>query len=338
MSLNSVMFRGVRAARLVQKPALWTRGYASSASIVEDLKSRGPWSVPDYMSPTQSEKLDAALEGHLPVGRHTRIPGELLSPGFHLAYFNPATGEQLLGSDGYENHQAPGEEFPIRMWTGGSIEFNRATGLLLGAPAVCHESIADVKHQEKDGGERIFVTLDRQMKNTEDTSHEWAVRETRSLVYFNAQGAPSREKSFTRMLDPPSTPAAFRQSVVPSPLMLFRYSALTYNGHKIHWDRDFAREEGLPGLIVHGPLTVTMLLRWLSTTVLASAPQYDITSFSYRNLLPMFEGNELTLCCGAINGSSKVPVWIEDHRGSMTVSGTITLGPAEEPNLKKEKS
>lgn len=305
------------------------RRYSTNLSpelVASELKSKGPWTQADFMSPTQAEQLDASLEDYLPVGRHSRIVGENTPLGYHLIYFNPKNSESTLSADGYESHQSPpSAEYPNRMWVGGKIEFNVDSALKLGLPAIVTETISDVKTPKPD---RMTVSILRQMKNKEqELHHEWSIQETRSLIYLKNEGSSNREDVFSRFLKPPSNSPAFSHKLTPTSLLLFRYSALTFNSHKIHFDKDYVQNvEKLPNILVHGPLMVTLLLRWFSTSVMWKklGTNFRIKSFSYKNLLPMLVDNELTLCCSSVEkGAKSVDVWIQDHRGSMTLTGSI---------------
>jgi hydroxyacyl-ACP dehydratase HTD2-like protein with hotdog domain len=186
-------------SNLIRRPFL-IKLHWSNRRFVSDLSSRGPWTIVDFMSPTQSEYLDASLQAYLPIQRHKRLIGEKVNPGYHLVYFNPQNPESTLSADGYESHQSPGPRFCNRMWVGGSVEYNLKTSLKLGLPSVAVESIQDVKHIVKpDLDERITVTIDRKLKNKED-NHDWAIRELRSLMYFTKFGGGNREKMFRRDL------------------------------------------------------------------------------------------------------------------------------------------
>jgi 3-methylfumaryl-CoA hydratase len=106
--------------------------------------------------------------------------------------------------------------------------------------------------------------------------------------------------------------------------MLFRYSALTFNSHRIHYDPSYAIDvEKFPGLVVHGPLMVTSLLHWVSGTVLGNS-QRRIQTFMYRNLLPIFVDTEMTLCA-RVDAAETIEVWIENYKGSQALTGTIYL-------------
>ncbi|CAN6640878.1 hypothetical protein TRVA0_018S01508 [Trichomonascus vanleenenianus] len=291
------------------------------------LATPGPWKHTDYLSPTQCEYLDSTLEDALPIKRHTRILGEELSPGYHFVYFNPAHRESSLSSDGYESYQAPSDaQYPNRMWLGGSVEYNLKTRLLMGNPSVCVENILEVTHQQKNSGERLVVGLERLMKNSGDYQ-PWAVREERKLMYFSGDStAEDRHKTLNRVLRPPSNAIA-QHSLIPTSTMLFRYSALTFNSHKIHLDREYAQNmESLPELVVHGPLMTTLMLRWISGKVIHQlAPGLSVAKMTYRNLLPMFVGQKLTLNCGELKDGI-IPLWITNHRNSMVFTGSVKVG------------
>lgn len=288
------------------------------------LMSEGPWRHSEVLSGHQSRKLDATLNGHLPEATNyiKRGPGAEVPPGYHLAYFNPLNPESELSSDGYGNFQSPGPKYPNRMWLGGTIEYNVETALVFGEPATCVETVADIKESSKSKGERVSVTLDRVMRNDGDT-HKWSVRERRTLIYFSESSGLSRDSTFDRFITPPENPT-HRHTFRPSTVTLFRYSALTFNSHRIHYDPLYAQDvEKFPGLVVHGPFTVTTLLRWVTGTLLGSSER-RINTFTYRNLLPLFVDQEMTLCA-RVDAADTIEVWIENHRGSQALSGTMYL-------------
>lgn len=311
---------------------------AYSSAIANDVKSRGPWYYTNEpIASSQVEKLDAALADYIPSQTDKRRTGEILPKGFHLLFFNDVSRETHLSPDGYHKKQAPDEtKFPARMWLGGSLEFNynAKDQLTVGGAGSAMEEIKDVKYQEKTVKdavvERIDVTLNRYLYNgvrtgeqMGDAANDWAIKETRSLAYFSPAAGKNREATFTRHIKPP-TGATHRLKLTPSNVLLFRYSALTFNSHRIHYDPLYSKEvEGFPDCVVHGPLSLALITNWISSTVLPEGA--CIKKFTYKNVLPMFVNQELTLCASISGPDKPVTAWIENHRGSLTFTGSIDM-------------
>ena len=114
--------------------------------------------------------------------------------------------------------------------------------------------------------------------------------------------------------------ASWERTIVPDDVLLFRYSALTFNGHRIHYDRRYVTEvEGYPGLVVHGPLIATLLLDLLHR----QAPQAEVTAFRFKAVRPTFDGQPFRIS-GAVDGQS-VRLWAQDHAGWLTMDAVATL-------------
>jgi 3-methylfumaryl-CoA hydratase len=136
-----------------------------------------------------------------------------------------------------------------------------------------------------------------------------AVVEEHDIVY--------REATVGQAAAPPSAPtdAQFSKLVHPTPLLLFRYSALTYNGHRIHYDREFCRDEGYPGLVVHGPLTATLLL----DLVRDNCPGRTVGQFQFRAVSPLFDISDYTVNGTLVEGG--VDVWATSSSGALAMTG-----------------
>lgn len=232
----------------------------------------------DAMDPSRTAALLAAL------GRDTAAvgAGAALPPFFHHLYFWEARPPEALGRDG---HPRPGglipqTGLPRRMWAGGRLSFLRPVRLGQAAQKVSKR--ASVVEKAGRSGPLAFVTL----------SHEiWqdgalCVTEAQDLVYREdpAPGAPAPAA--------PQAPDPVASSAVDfDTTLLFRYSALTFNGHRIHYDLDYARGvEGYPGLVVHGPLLAQLLM------LRAEAALGGLTRFSFRVTAPVFHTERAVLC------------------------------------------
>lgn len=189
---------------------------------------------------------------------------------WHWGYFNPAIPAENVGHDGHEKLGLflPDVPLPRRMWAAGEIKL--LSPLKIGMPATRRSTITDVAFKEGRTGDLCFVTL------THDIVQEHPVIRERQTIVYRHPGQP--ETALRSASDP--VPNGYR--TVPD-TTLVAYSAITQNGHRIHWDREFCREvENYPGLVVHGPLLATLLAG-------ALVPEPKSCRFSYRAMAPVFE-------------------------------------------------
>ncbi len=203
--------------------------------------------------------------------------GDPLPPFWHYLYFNPRIRASELGTDGHEKlgRFIPDFGLPRRMWAGGRVEIDKP--LLLGETVEKTSRIRAVEEKTGRSGRLCFVTVDHDFS----VGGEHRLRETQNVVY--------REPPAPEAPRPQPKPApdddAFRRVVTPDPVLLFRYSALIFYGHRIHYDADYTRDvEGYPGLVVHGPLTATLLVG----LGLERLGDRRLRSFDIRAMSPLF--------------------------------------------------
>ena len=260
----------------------------------------------DLITPAPVAALAATLDRDEPPPRN----GDPLPPLWHWLYFLPVHRQSQLGPDGHPKRGGflPPVPLPRRMWAGSQLSFKRA--LTIGSAIQRVSRILEVKHKSGRSGELVFVTvLHRVLRDG-----ELAVEERQRLVYRDA-GAGSGAAPL-----PAPAPAQFERTIVPDPVLLFRYSALTFNSHRIHYDRDYATAvEGYPGLVVQGPLTATLLLDLLAREL----PAARLTGFEFRALQPVFAGAALQLQ-GCRQGAS-VALWALDAQGALAMTASATL-------------
>jgi len=164
-------------------------------------------------------------------------------------------------------------------------------------------------------GALVFVKVRHEIHRADEPSP--AVIEFHDLVYRDAPTAGAAA--------PPPTLAPktslWERTISPDPVLLFRYSALTFNGHRIHYDRRYVTEvEGYPGLVVHGPLIATLLLDLLRREM----PEADVARFQFKAVRPLFDLNPFSVCGG--QGTDKtVRLWARDHEGSLAMDATALL-------------
>ena len=171
--------------------------------------------------------------------------------------------------------------------------------------------IADVTVKSGSTGTLCFVSVNHEVT----TSRGLAVRERQDIVY--------REMTTTLAAAPAKAPpppvAQHRESHVSDPVLLFRYSALTFNGHRIHYDRDYVTKvEGYPGLIFHGPLQASFIVE-LAARLRGGKPPKKL---SYRGVQPLFEGSEFSINANDKDGGMEL--WTANAEGQPTMKGTAT--------------
>ncbi|KAI9363930.1 hypothetical protein DFJ73DRAFT_810158 [Zopfochytrium polystomum] len=255
----------------------------------------------DFVSPYQMRLLRILIDGLLdPSAESSSSLPTVVNPGWHLTLFPTLLPEQRLSSDGYLPAFAPPAPYLKRMWAGGRMEF--VSPIAMGRNADLRLSCADVaiKRSKSGSGERVFVS------EQWDISQEGQlkVRDVRTIVYMenepksdSAPGdGPGKRKPAVTALPTPH----FSATVQPSIFTLFRYSALTYNAHLIHYDAGHARQvEGHAGLLVHGPLTCTLLLEFLTRQAVerkgAQGGGGVLRTLEYRAVKPVVLGGRLSL-------------------------------------------
>jgi 3-methylfumaryl-CoA hydratase len=240
-------------------------------------------------------------------------PGSDVPPLWHWLYFTPVAPAREIGEDGHPKRGGflPPVPLPRRMWAGGRLQFNHP--LRVGDEIVRASRIAavDVKHGRS--GTLVFVTVRHEISNAQGV----ALTEEHDIVYRDlpAPGAPVPAPQ-----QAPTGPT-FSREIVPGPVLLFRYSALTFNGHRIHYDRPYVTEvEGYPGLIVHGPLIATLLLDLLRR----EKPDARVRSFSFKAVRPTFDIHRFSVC-GKPDGEGRYALWGRDHEGLLTMQATAHL-------------
>ncbi|PWL17620.1 protein dehydratase [Falsochrobactrum shanghaiense] len=234
--------------------------------------------------------------------------GEIAPPLIHFCLGQPAAPTSLLGADGHPQKGGflPPIPLPRRMWAGGSFIFDGA--LRVGDRVRRVSRIADISVKEGRSGILCFVTVE----HTLDVEGNIAVRERQDLVYREAVtgGVAARPAA-------PAEPVAsgeHQRTVLPEAPLLFRYSALTFNGHRIHYDRAYARDvEYYPGLVVHGPLQATWMLHFAQE--LKGKPP---TRFSFRGQSPLFDGERIFIHASEKDGN--MSLWTMRDGGPVAMS------------------
>jgi len=239
--------------------------------------------------------------------------GQDVPPLWHWSYFLPRPRQSALGSDGHplKGGFLPPIELPRRMWAGSELEFHRP--LKVGSAIHRVSSITDVTSKDGRTGPLVFVTL---MHEISDELGR-AVSERQNLVYRNAP------EPGALAVAPIAAPvdSSWRQLVQPSPELLFRYSALTFNTHRIHYDRPYAVDiEGYGGLVVHGPLVATLLLDVLHKHL----PGVRVSKFNFKAVRPLID-TESFVVSGKVDGEGQIQIWASDMRGALATIASAQI-------------
>ena len=213
---------------------------------------------------------------------------ETLPPLGHWLCFKPAALQSDLGVDGHPQRTAssllPDVARPRRMWAGSRVHF--LSEIPLDAEIERQTTLMSAKPKSGRSGQMLFVTLRHEIGMP---GHGPAIVEEQDIVY---REAPARGERYVRRAEHPGPSDTLIRTVVPDATMMFRYSALTFNAHRIHYDREYTREaEGYPGLVVQGPLIATLMLDHF----LSENPRAQISTFSFRATSPVFEDEEIAL-------------------------------------------
>ena len=258
----------------------------------------------------------AALSATLDWPAARPAPGAPLPPLWHWLYFLPVPQQSAIGADGHPRRGGflPPVSLPRRMWAGSDFEFHDP--LRIGDALARTSTIVDVKEKSGRTGNLIFVRVKHEIRRNGMSAV--ALTEHHNIVYRDAAKPDD-------VAPPPlAAPAEFawRREIKADDVLLFRYSALTFNGHRIHYDRKYATEvEGYPGLIVHGPLIATLLMDLLRR----EQPDARVRRFEFKAVRPTFDINPFSVHGQLSVDGKTVRLWGRDHEGWLTMDATATL-------------
>lgn len=264
----------------------------------------------DVVTGTPIAALAATLDRDDPLPQaHDALP-----PLWHWLYFLPLHKQSDIGADGHPHRGGflPPVPLPRRMWAGGRLEFLRQ--LQVGDAILRTSRVVSVDYKEGRSGGMVFVLVRHEISNHAGL----AMVEEHDIVYRDmpAPGAPQAA--------PVIAPAhgAWQRSIHPDDSLLFRYSALTFNSHRIHYSRNYVTEvEGYPGLVVHGPLIATLLLDLLRRQM----PDAVVAAFSFRALRPLFDIADFSVCGQPADDGRTVALWAKDAQGFLAMEASATL-------------
>jgi 3-methylfumaryl-CoA hydratase len=258
----------------------------------------------------------AALSATLDWPADRPAIGVALPALWHWLYFLPLHRQSEIGPDGHAKRGGflPPVPLPRRMWAGSQFEFHKL--LQVGDALTRVSTIQDVTEKSGRTGPLVFVKVRHEIRRQNDA--DVALTEFHDIVYREAAKpddvAPPPKNA-------PAT-ATWQRKWVPDDVLLFRYSALTFNGHRIHYDRRYVTEvEGYPGLIVHGPLIATLLLDLLRREM----PEAQVTRYEFRAVRPVFDINHFFVCGEPQPDGNTFRLWAKDHEGWLTMDASAVV-------------
>lgn len=268
--------------------------------------------TPDTMTAAPVRALSATLDRE----DAAPVPGTELPPLWHWLYFLPHARQSEIGPDGHPRRGGflPPVPLPRRMWAGGRLRWEARNPLQVGQEVQRSSTIQSVRHKAGRSGELLFVQVEHRFSN----ENGLALTEEHDIVYrpLAQPGDPAPQPQ-----QPPAQ-ATWSRTIVPDDVLLFRYSALTFNGHRIHYDRQYVTQvEGYPGLIVHGPLIATLLIDLLRR----SLPGARVATFDFKAVRPTFDLHPFSVHGKPSADGKTVELWAQDHDGWLTMQGTATL-------------
>lgn len=266
----------------------------------------------DLITPAPMRALSATLDRDDPLPQQ----GTELPPLWHWLFFLPHHRQSEIGPDGHAKRGGflPPVPLPRRMWAGGRLHWHAP--LRVGDVVKRTSTIESVTHKSGRTGDLLFVLVKHALHNAQGL----CLTEEHDIVYRPA-AQPGDSVPAPVAADPH---ASWQRDITPDDVLLFRYSALTFNGHRIHYDRKYVTEvEGYPGLIVHGPLIATLLVDLVRRHTTRA-----IRRFEFKALRPTFEcaDQRILRVCGEPDASGNtVRLWAQDHEGWLTMQATAEL-------------
>jgi 3-methylfumaryl-CoA hydratase len=255
-----------------------------------------------------------ALAATLDRGDPAYANGDELPPLWHWLHFLPVSPLAEAGPDGHPARGGflPPVPLPRRMWAGSRLCF--PAPLRIGDAATKVSTVRRMEMKQGKSGPLVFVTVGHAVS----VGGIAAIDEEHDIVY-RENAAPG-----TAAPPPPQSPgdAQFTRAITPDPVLLFRYSALTFNSHRIHYDQPYVTGvERYPGLIVHGPLLATLMLDNLRR----AHPDRAVASFSFRALSPVFDTAPFVVCGALAEDAASARLWVRHESGGLAMEGAASF-------------
>ena len=232
------------------------------------------------------------------------VAGDAAPPLAHWLYFLPNYRQSEAGPDGHALRGSFLPPVPLarRMWAGSRLEFLRP--LRVGARIARLSRIQDVTAKEGRSGPLVFVTVRHEVSD-----EEGPVLTDEHDIVFRGETALGNKPV------PAATDETWRREIRPDPVLLFRYSAVTFNSHRIHYDHPYVTKvEGYPGLVVHGPLIATLLV-----DLFRRHSNATLRTYSFRALRPLYDTASFWTCGLPNDAERSAKLWTRDAQGAVTM-------------------
>lgn len=265
----------------------------------------------DLLSPWTASAMAATLRND----DQAWVAGQALPPLWHWSYFLPTARQNQLGADGHPARGGflPPVALPRRMWAGSQVEFFGPLHLCV--PARKTSRVRDISLKQGQTGALVFVKVEHEVH---DGQGALLLRDTQAIVYREA--AKSGDKAAAQS---PPDGAAWTTEHCPDTPLLFRYSALTFNSHRIHYDHPYVTQvEGYADLVVHGPLIATLLIE----AAQRYNPKRELRAFSFKAVRPLVCNRLLRLRGKAVQPDGSVDLWAEDELGALLMQASAQFG------------
>lgn len=279
---------------------------------IDELK---PWldkqeTYPDHITTMPVDALNALLDREV----RPATAGDPLPPLWHWMYFLPIVRQSQVGPDGHPLRGGflPPVKLPRRMIVGGRLDYTDS--VRVGDPVTRHARIQSIEHKRGRTGDLVFVTV----RNEFTTPRGVAFVEEQDIVYrdFPPPGADPNPNA-----QPAPASHLWNQTFTPDPVIMFKFSALTFNGHRIHYDYPYVTQiEGYPGLVFHAPLIAILL----ADLVRQHLPKRRIQRLIYRAVSPTFDTAPFYLC-GMPEDNKHVSLWSKSVEGRLTMKVDVWL-------------
>ncbi|KAF1943848.1 hypothetical protein EJ02DRAFT_117690 [Clathrospora elynae] len=309
-----------------------SRRQASASEACSELLSRfqnGPISIrKQLIDVNQLQLLSITLNRTLP-SFNPPLEGTPVPPGYHLVYFTPSIIESELGLDGTDRTVNPLSPFTRRMWAGGELTWTQDRNALLRVGQEVRETtklLSAEPKKLKNGGEMLVVGVEKTFLN----NHGIALTDKRNWVFQRELTPENPLKAPAKPEETPLPTGSYQRDFCQMETTLFRFSALTFNGHKIHYSPEWCREiEGHRNAVVHGPLNLINMLDFWRDTAKGGYMESVPRSIAYRAMSPLYVGEPYRILLengggateGKGDGEWKAEIW--DSFGKQSMKGTI---------------
>ena len=267
--------------------------------------------VDDIIGLTPARALAATFNRQTEILAQSQLPAL-----WHWLYFLETAAQQDLAPDGHRQRGGflPPITLPRRMWAGSQLQFHLPVNI--GDPLTRSSTIHSIKEKTGRSGSLVFVKVQHEISR----SGQLCITESQDIVYREA----AKPGASLPAGEPADSVSDFQLQFQADSRLLFRYSALTFNAHRIHYDTPYVTEvEGYPGLIVHGPLLATMMLELLWQNL----PEAQLSTFEFKALRPVFDNQACTIRATSPDSEGNVRLWIADHEGALCMQGQAIIRP-----------